>query len=208
MQQISLKPGSFIVFEGLDATGKSTQLQRIQEAAEGRFGAALFGERPPLFTHQPSGNDALGEEIYAITEKYKTELSPWTRQYLHLASHAHHYESQIIPELLSHGSVFMDRCWWSTVAYGLFGGLLASHVDPADFIKVAQYPTQGYMPDVVFAFTDPWVEDGHNTVEVAMGYQWLIDNIFGIDIVKVPQADVEETTMFIFHKLTELGYTE
>lgn len=45
--ETTLRPGVIVVFEGLDATGKSTQLALLQ----GR----LTGEPRPVFAHMPSG---------------------------------------------------------------------------------------------------------------------------------------------------------
>lgn len=178
MSQIQMKPGSFVVFEGLDATGKSTQMLRLQHAAKGELaeGQELFTERP-IFTHQPSGNDELGRAIYALTEAYDIN-NAWTRQFLHLASHANHYQNLIIPALEMGRSVFMDRCWWSTFAYGYFGGIMLdvfsnSIVAPEEFLTIAQLPTQGRLPDLVLLFLEPYGEDKHNTPAVTSGYEWL-----------------------------------
>jgi hypothetical protein len=55
-----LRPGSLIVFEGLDRSGKSTQVKRL---------SALDWAAPgPRFTHMPSGMTDLTSSIYSLTE--------------------------------------------------------------------------------------------------------------------------------------------
>lgn len=210
-QQITLKPSSLIVLEGLDATGKTTQLERLDFASSGMDGVRLFGDNPPMFTRQPGGFDALGAEIYKITEEMEIN-SPWCRQFLHLASHANHYENHIIPALDSGQSVIMDRCWWSTVAYGYFGGELNEQMTVWEYIGMAMVPAQGRMPHVVFCFMDPHQDDRHNTPAVRVGYEWLVDthhlgamsHLNNTNVISVPKMTVDDTTKFIFEVLVEL----
>ena len=206
--QITLKPSTFVVFEGLDATGKTTQMDRIRNAASGQFGHRLFTHPHPLFTHQPSGNDRLGDAIYRLTEDY-TINNPWCRQFLHLASHANHYENQILPTLRSGQSLFMDRCWWSTFAYGYCGGGIidSEEMRPDEFIKIARIPTQGQMPSVVFLFMHPHKEDAHNTPQVRAGYEVLAQAEMTYPVVHVPLLGIEETTAYIFKALVDLELT-
>src|SRR5260370_40895834 len=57
---LHLRPSSLIVFEGLDRSGKSTQIKRL---------SALDWAPPgPRFTHLPSGMTDLTSSIYSLTE--------------------------------------------------------------------------------------------------------------------------------------------
>ena len=79
MSELYFRPGSLVVFEGLDRSGKSTQIKRL---------SMLNWKAPgPKFTHMPSGMTALTESIYELTENEKIG-SPLARQLLHLACHA------------------------------------------------------------------------------------------------------------------------
>lgn len=180
---MNLKPGTLIVLEGMDATGKSTQVDELNK---------LFPDGK--FTHQPSGVTVVGEVVYQITEQV-SDMHPLTRQFLHLASHAEHYAKWILPTLSTDG-VFMDRCWWSTVAYGYFAGRLHYLMSLDDFIRMVQLPTQELEPTLVFVFMNPWHHDVHNTPELADGYRQLIDR-FGENTIVVPKLGIEETTAFI-----------
>jgi thymidylate kinase len=76
MVSLLLRPGSLVVFEGLDRSGKSTQIERMSR---------LDWEAPgPSFTHMPSGMTELTKSIYSLTEHQRIR-SPLARQLLHLA---------------------------------------------------------------------------------------------------------------------------
>lgn len=201
--KLRMRPGAFVVFEGIDKTGKSTQLNNLRFAQEN---FELFVDTPVLFTHQPSGGTDLGKMIYSYTEHGRIS-SPLARQLLHLASHAEHYDIEIVPHLESGGAVFMDRCWWSTVAYGWFAGFLhdSIHLNLEEFIKVARAPTQGYMPDEVFLFLSAYEEDPHNTTELRRGYEFLADYC---GAVLIPYAPAEIVTEYIFGALSDRGLAE
>jgi len=149
--------GTVVVLEGIDATGKSTQMELLQ---------AQFPDE--VFVHQPSGNTIVGELVYQLTES-KQRLHPVTRQFLHLAAHAEQYDRVIIPALSERG-VFMDRNWWSTLAYGWYTGGLKWLVDLDVFEEIVRLPTQGIMPDVVFIFLHEHERDSHNTVALVDAY--------------------------------------
>lgn len=214
--QIAMKPGAFVVLEGLDATGKSTQNLRLNKAAHGQLpggeGHHLFKE-PPHFTRQPAGTDELGKEIYALTES-DHEMTAWTRQFLHLASHANHYQNSIIPILRSGRSVFMDRCWWSTFAYGFWGTAIQETMEPEEFLSIAQLPTQGWLPDLVLLFMEPYHIDRHNTPSVVAGYEWLEDYVggdtkFGPSTVKRIYAGTpEQVSLEIIIGLCDAGLAD
>jgi hypothetical protein len=126
-------------------------------------------------------------------------LVPLAMQLLHLASHAQHYETEILPAL-AQSAVVMDRCWWSTVAYGYFGGGLADVMPPADFERLALLPARGRQPDMVF------VLPGANTLDsekVLDGYDWLLSRYQGSSVA-VPRLAIEETTQFIVRVLTDM----
>lgn len=190
---MKLKPASLIVLEGLDATGKSTFMGEWQSHA-----VQNYLERP-LFTHQPSGAPALGGEIYRMTEG--RTMQPLTRQLLHLAAHTEHYSDVIIPALTAGYSVVMDRCWWSTMAYGYFGGGLAEFFPEDWFLELATAPTQGRMPDLVLLFMEPYLEDHHNTPEVEQGY-WELAERYADRIAMIPQCD-SKTKMEMVHNILE-----
>ena len=188
---LTARTGTFVVLEGLDATGKSTQLDRL-----GRCISNL------LTTHQPSGATSVGRAIYDLTENTPI-ASPLARQFLHLASHAEHYRTELRPAL-GQRAVLMDRSWWSTIAYGWYGTDLSESIDLDTFLKVAQLPAGGLLPNVVFVFLDPWTADPHNSAAVRNGYEEL-SGLFSDRAVRVPPAPPDDVTTFILNELERRG---
>lgn len=191
MSRLHLIPGVLVALEGLDQSGKSTQAGRLARRLSGG-----------LFTHQPSGGGALGRAVYEFTERNEI-VSPMARQFLHLASQAEHYETQILPALAT-GAVVLDRCWWSTVAYGWFGSPLREHMTLDDFLALSQIPSRGRLPDLVLVFASPWKPDAHNSAAVREGYERLTD-LYPREALKVPVAPPDEVTDWILAVLTSRG---
>src|SRR5258708_36870334 len=104
---VRLRPGTLIVLEGLDRTGKSPQADALK--------ALRWAEPAPVFAHMPSGLTALTGEIYRLTE-HTPITSPLARQLLHLACHAENIDT--LARARQTSGVVLDRGWWSTVAYG------------------------------------------------------------------------------------------
>lgn len=207
-----LRPGSLIVFEGLDNTGKSTQLERFARAVHAPdLGEPLYAPAP-MFTHQPSGATGLGPDIYDLTEEVDWRRGdPLTRQYLHLAAHREHWVHDIAPALQLR-SVVMDRCWWSTVAYG-YQGSVAEQFTFQEFIKFANTPEHQHKPDLVFLFLQQYDVDTASVQRAAASktvrenYSRLHD-IFWASSVMVPRLPRGETTAFIAGELKRRGLVE
>lgn len=167
-----IKDGAVIVLEGLDATGKSTQHERMERACMNDEDT-LF-DPAPMFIHMPSAGTAVGEAIYKMTEEMGKDLDPLARQYLHMASHSHSVQNLIKPALAEGIPVFLDRWWWSTVTYGWYGSKRIQRAfSLTDFTALAKRNWKGVRPDMVALFMHPHAEDHHNTAAVRDGYKHL-----------------------------------
>lgn len=203
-----MEPGTVVVFEGLDKTGKSTQMERFERSVHAPdLGDSLISPAP-MFTHQPSGATGIGPEIYDLTEKVDwRKSSPLTRQLLHLAAHSEHYAHDIIPRLET-SAVWMDRCWWSTVAYGWRGEVREMFegnqhkTGLSQFVDIAQLPTRGVMPHVVFLFLEQYGTDelAHSDKVTRRNYERLARR-YPDTTVMVPRLGKGETTAFIAGEL-------
>ena len=96
--------GIFLVFEGIDASGKSTQAKRIAK------------ERNALFTFEP-GDTAVGKDLRRWLLDAATPMKPETEALLMTADRSHHVDTLIKPTLESAKSVVADRFYASTLAY-------------------------------------------------------------------------------------------
>jgi thymidylate kinase len=206
---LQLAPGKLIVFEGLDDTGKSTQIERFEAACYRPTEAEYPLYDPiPMFTHQPSGATGVGPDIYSLTEGIDwSKGSPLTRQLLHLSAHSEHYHHDIIPALKTR-SVIMDRCWWSTFAYG-YRGEIAEAMSPGEWLKIIQLPARGIKPDLVFLFTHRYGEKASSrrtssdriTFE---NYMELADR-YADRVCIVPDHNAGEVTAYISGQLYSRG---
>jgi dTMP kinase len=100
--------GSFIVFEGGDGAGKSTQVELLREALE-RAGRAV------TVTRQPGGTP-LGKQIRDLV-LHGDHVAPRAEALLFAADKAHHVETLVRPALQRGEIVISDRYTDSSVAY-------------------------------------------------------------------------------------------
>src|ERR1035438_1486750 len=111
--------GKFITFEGLDGTGKSTQMRKLA--------AALRAAGHKVVETREPGGTATGEKIRRVLLDSATEgLSPLAEMALMFASRAQHI-AEVIRPALDHGEIVLcDRFTDSTEAYQGSGRKLGS----------------------------------------------------------------------------------
>lgn len=103
--------GKYIAFEGIDGAGKTVQAQRIQQYLE-KKGKKVWN------IHEPTRADAIGDLIHDFLNK-KIQLLPQTIQYLYVADRIQQLENLTIPLLKEGNFVLSQRCFWSSIPYGL-----------------------------------------------------------------------------------------
>lgn len=101
----------FVVFEGVDASGKSTALEMMKAYCDNHSIEAEFFSDP--------GSTELGEKIRSIAKfgLEKEELSPAAELLLFSAARAQLVDLKIIPALETGKIVFCDRFILSTLVY-------------------------------------------------------------------------------------------
>jgi dTMP kinase len=129
--------GFFITFEGLDGSGKSTQISRLAlwmknlHEGESQTAVALPEANPavaPVITRQPGGT-AAGDKIRALTLDSRSDgLAPMTELALMFADRAQAIAEVIQPALDSGKVVICDRFTDSTEAYQGGGRGLGSEI--------------------------------------------------------------------------------
>lgn len=100
--------GLFIVFEGIDACGKTTQARRVAAA------------RGAHFAFEP-GDSVMGADLRRWVLDAATPMAPATEALLMLADRSYHVTHVIEPHLAEGRSVVCDRFAASTLAFQGYG---------------------------------------------------------------------------------------
>jgi len=130
--------GRFLVIDGPDGAGKTTQAMRIAEYFRAS-GADVITLREP-------GATPAGEAIRDLLLDADTDVTALTEMLLYQAARAQIVETVIRPALARGETVVLDRYWYSTAAYQAHGlGL-----DPVSVRHVSAVATGGVEPDHVF----------------------------------------------------------
>ncbi len=143
----------FITFEGLDFSGKSTQVRRLE--ADLRSAG-----RDVLVLREPGGTP-VGESIRTVLlDRTTLHLTPQAELFLFSASRAQLVEQVIRPALARGTVVICDRFYDSTTAYQ--GG--GRGLDAAFIRAVNTTATNGLVPDLT-VFLDVPDEERHRRRE-------------------------------------------
>ncbi len=143
-------PGFFLVLEGPDGGGKTTQAARLADwLRAGRFDVVVC--RDP-------GGTALGNRLRGIVmDRDAVSISIRAEMLLFMASRAQMVDEVIRPALCAGHVVVCDRFLLSTIVYqGHAGG-----VDPTEIAAVGRTATDGLLPDLTFVLdVDPQTARG------------------------------------------------
>ena len=128
----------FLVFEGIDGCGKSTQVDRL---------AAAHGW---LSTREPGGT-TLGASIRSLILHGTEAPTPRSEALLMAADRAHHVATVIRPALEAGVTVLSDRYASSTVAYQGYG----HEGDLDEITRINAIATGGLEPDLTILLDVP-----------------------------------------------------
>lgn len=133
-----MTPPRFIVLDGMDGAGKSSQVGPLTEWLAGR------GQH--VTTCRDPGSTPVGDAIRAILlDRHDLQLAPTAEMLLYMAARAQLVAEVVAPALDRGGWVVSDRYLLSNVVYqGHAGGL-----DPAAIRAVGGVATGGLMPGLV-----------------------------------------------------------
>ena len=152
----------FISFEGLDGSGKTTQIEL--------FAAYLRAEGYDVVVTREPGGTAIGDQIRDVLHSLKNEaMHPRTELLLYNASRAQLVEEYIRPKLEAGTIVICDRFADSTLAYQGYG-----HGLDLDMLQmILDFTTGGLKPDCTI-YLDISAEAGLKRREeaAAAGEEW------------------------------------
>ena len=127
--------GVFLVFEGGEGAGKSTQIKHLAERLRAQG-------RDVVVTREPGATE-VGERIRRMV--LDGEMSPRAEALLYAADRAHHVSTVLRPALAGGAVVISDRYVDSSLAYQGAGRALA--VDEVSWLSA--WATGGLKPDLV-----------------------------------------------------------
>ncbi len=135
-----MKKGKFIVLEGPDRCGKSTQAKLL-------VNYLIEQGKDVLLTREPGGT-ATAERIRQMVLEPGTNITPMAELFLYEASRAQHTQEKILPALEAGKIVICERYTMSTCAYQGYGrGIDLKIIDTLN--KIA---TLGLVPDLTLVF--------------------------------------------------------
>lgn len=135
--------GLFIVFEGGDGAGKSTQMRCLSRWLNGRG-------IPHLTTREPGGTP-LGARLREVLLHSDEAPTARAEALLFAADRAQHVESVILPALTRGDWVLCDRYVDSSIAYQ--GG--GRDLDPRQIATLSRWATGGLTPDLTVLLDVP-----------------------------------------------------
>ena len=130
--------GIFITFEGVEGSGKSTQVRKLVETlqAEGR---------DVVLTREPGGPPVAERIREVLLDPASKDMNPRTEALLYAAARTEHVRCVVAPALDEGKIVVCDRFIDSSVAYQGFARELGEH----DVLEINRWAVEGLFPDVV-----------------------------------------------------------
>lgn len=175
----------FITFEGIEGSGKSTQIRLV---------AGYLKEKnvPVLITREPTGTDIGGKIGDILFNREHYHMCAETELFLFCAARAQHVREVIMPALKQNKVVLCDRFSDATYAYqGAARGL-----DPGFIKLINDYSSLGLKPDLTLLFDLP--------VEAGLLRASDRDNL----LPDSSSADRFERESINFHNKVRAGYLE
>ena len=174
--------GKFITFEGIEGSGKSTQIALLANYLSAR------GIRNVL-TREPGGT-SIGDQVRKILlDPANRSLDPAAELLLYAASRAQHLREIILPALANGMIVLCDRFSDATLAYQGYGrGLDIEMIRSLDRIV-----TTGMRPDLTILFD----------IEAAMGIARARGRNNSLGLEAEARFENEE---LVFHDRVRQGY--
>lgn len=156
----------FIVFEGLDGSGKTTCAHNLKKFLEGKGEQPVFLGAPLLQLEKEITRERIeaGEEVilvrepggHPLSEKIRdlimsNEMDVWTEIFLFSAARNEVVQNIIIPAILQGKIVICDRFSDSTIAYQGYGaGAAVVEYNQQIIDTINVMATSGLVPDITF----------------------------------------------------------
>lgn len=182
--------GKYIAIEGVDGSGKSTQVQKIKEYFEQKG-------KVTSTTYEPNLSLFGGEDILKVFSSQK-QIPPQALQYLLTANRLINHAEIVEPTLEKGNMLLTDRSFWSAVVYGCMDLSNTYSLTDANRMLVTQSILSMYhqsiVPDITFYLSisaatglkrlqerkksrkNDIYEKKEKLEKVVEGYNWLLEN--------------------------------
>lgn len=203
--------GLYVALEGIDGSGKTTQVEKLAEYFEKQG-------KEVIKTREPRNDGLVGSLVRKILSE-QIKVPSVALQYLFSADRAIHHEEIVIPALKAGKVVISDRCFWSAIPYGIMDTIMDKKEGKYDFktgeiILVAQSILSLYhqftTPDKTF-YLDVSIDTGMQRLnkegktteiyekkdkleKILSGYKWLVEKFATEIIVVDAEQPVEKVT--------------
>jgi dTMP kinase len=206
--------GKYIAIEGIDGSGKTTQVEKIVEYFR-KQGKTV------IQTREPRKTGIIGEIAQKVLNG-KLKMSRLALQYLFATDRVLSQEEVIIPALKRGDVVVSDRCFWSAIVYGILDRTGGKYdYKEADFMLIVYSILSMYhrfiVPDYTFYLKNSLntvlsrikskndvkeiYEDKEKLHKVIEGYDWLSTK-FAKEIITVDgEKPVEKVSKEIISKI-------
>ncbi|HSX40025.1 MAG TPA: dTMP kinase [Candidatus Saccharimonadales bacterium] len=214
--------GLYIAIEGIDGSGKTTQVNELVSHFES-LGKEVIKTGEPR-----KGVGFVGKLIQDVLLG-KVKIPPVAFQYLMSAERSIHHEELILPALQAGKVVISDRCFWSAVPYGILDRIMGKggeyDLKNAEIILCAQSILSMYheftVPDLTIYLNVSMetaiarlqklhkekeiYEKADKLEKVVSGYMWLLER-FPKEITSVnAEQSVEQITKQIIGNISAYG---
>lgn len=174
----------FITLEGIEGSGKTTQIQHMVRFLESRGYECMI-------TRQPGGTE-IGKKIRSIVlDPENQKLFPWAELLLYMADRAQHIEEMIKPALAKGITVVCDRYFDASLVYQGY----ARGLDIKRIKLLHEVVLDNLKPDLTFLLDLP--------PETGLARAW--DRINGSKTEKDTRFEEED---LVFHQRVREGYLE
>ncbi len=211
--------GKYIAFEGIDGSGKTTQVKELA-----RFFAKQGKE--VILVQEPRKKGLIGDLVHRVL-RGEIKIPSTALQYLFTVDRVLQHSEVISPALKAGKTVISDRSLWSAVVYGILDRARSQYrYKEGELLLVSQSILSMYhqfiVPDYTFylrislptALTRilgknekrEIYEDKEKLTELIKGYNWLVKK-FSKEIVIIDgEKSVEDVSQKIIERIQNLEF--
>lgn len=138
--------GCYIALEGTEASGKTTQVEKLKEYFESKG-------RVVVTTREPRKEGIIGDLVHEVL-KGNEKFPSLALQYLFTTDRVLNHEDVIKPALEAGKVVISDRVFWSGIVYGILDRMGEDYdTKTADYLLIAHSILSAYHQFIIPDFT-------------------------------------------------------